>query len=199
MSLQFALSQVIPTVYFDYLSFHKSCWSILLSLYDSMSWIHDELVPAGLQDHKRVKAIEITASVTFVLALGLPLAKARLMISKICMPEMPRVDQEFHNLFNQRRILADIGALIENKSANGRLRNAANIQARKMLAARPEQVLFERVTVNEENQKITFKGDKYVVHTNPRCTKAVCVCGTNAKPVLRSGWKKTVFDAFDNE
>lgn len=199
LSLQFGLSQIIPTLHFDYLSFHKSCWNILSSLCDETSWINSRLLPADLQGHKRIKVYEVIAPVTFVLALGLPLAKAQMMVRKIKMPELPpgAVDQDFQNRFDQKKIMADIGALIENKAANGRLRNVANTRTRKLLAARPEKALFEQVASDQNDEKITFKGGKYLLHTNPLCTKAVCVCGTKAKPVMRNGWKKAFFDAVD--
>lgn len=196
MTLQFGLSQVLPTMRFDYLAFHKSCWNVLTSVSEEYPLLEQQILPLKYIGTEQSKVLLAVAPVMFVLAMGMPLARAAQMIRKCKVPHLPEVtlSEEHRKLYDQQAILKGMGKLIESKVVNGRLRVIANVQARKSLAMRPQEMLFERMSPTKD-QKLTVQGHKFMLHTNSRCTKALCVCGAKSKPMLRPSWKKDLLDS----
>lgn len=203
MSLQFGLSQVLPDIYFNYLAFHRTCWDLLKALSVDFPLLQEHMeqmdqgMPPKLAGTEQSRIVRTLAPVIFVLSMGLPFNKSKKMIRQCKMPHLPEasLSDEMRKLYDQRVLLAGMGAFIENRAANGRFRILANIHTRKVLAAKPQDMVFEKSSNKDGDSKVTVQGTKWTQHTNSRCTKEVCICGAKAMPMLKSNWKKGILDS----
>lgn len=194
MSLQFGLSQELPTVSFDYLAFHKSCWEVLKSAATICQPVIESMPPV-LQILEAYPNERIILSVDLLLSMGISATKALKMIRKVVMPNLPPVTHEFQQIFDQEAIFKDVGDALCNKIQNGRLRILANVRARKLLKTRPGVICFYLQAVSGGSGRVTFKDHKMWQHKDSACTRSRCVCGVQAIPMLRSGWRQMVTES----
>lgn len=194
MSLEFGLSRDIQTLYFDYHSFNKSCWTVLQGVRDMCGPMFDQMIPDEVRQDKHFFSFSVQAPVVHLFSMGVPLSKAKNYIRKSKMPKFPPTTSEYQQVFDQKAIFKDIGSFVQNKIVNGRLRHQSNVRARKIIENRPERAIFKLVEDNANEKRVTFKGHRMWTHTNPQCTKTICVCGAKGMPTMKAGWKKFILD-----
>lgn len=197
MVLQFNLARELPSIAFDYLAFHKSCWEVLKAAYDVYGPILENGMPPVNQILQEYQSLRLTASVDCIFAMGMPLLKAQKMVRKVAMPNFPPITHEFQQTFDQASILKAVGKAVENKIVNGRLRILPNVRARKLFEARPEVVFFDIQRGDGDNDgkgNITFGRHKLWQHREAACTRKQCVCGVKGMPMLKPGWRRAMSD-----